>query len=116
MWVAHNLLLRGGELGRVDNRVFDPVTGITVADIDWIAPCADTGGYEVVVVDEMPIKDMQVSRARVPIVIRRRAAGPFNGRSDLSSPCAWEALRMWCLLRSRECARLSWGVEPLFAL
>lgn len=116
LWVAHNLLLRGGELGKVDNRVFDSATGIAIADVDWIAPCADTGGYEVVVVDVMPIKDARVLRARVPMVIRRRVHGSFSGTSELSSPCAWEALRMWWLCRSAECARTAWGTEPLFAL
>lgn len=39
LWTAHNHLLRGGELGRVDSRGFDPAAGITIADVDWIAPC-----------------------------------------------------------------------------
>ncbi|KAL3913301.1 MAG: hypothetical protein SGPRY_008028, partial [Prymnesium sp.] len=32
-------------------------------------------GYEVVVVEVMPVKDASVSRSRVPLVIRRRSAG-----------------------------------------
>lgn len=55
MWTAHNLLLRGGELGRVDKRSFDPAPGITLADVDWISPCEYVGFFEVVVVDVMPI-------------------------------------------------------------
>ena len=96
--------------------MIDPATGITLADVDWIAPCGDTDGYEVAVVDVMPIKDTRVSRARVPMVIRRKAPGPFCGASSLSSPCAWEALRLWWLYRRDECMRVSWGTEPLFAL
>lgn len=96
IWTAHNLLLRGGELGRMDNRAFDWATGITVADIDWIALCEDTGGYEVVVVEVMPIKDARVSRSRVPLLIRRRLPGPFLDRFEYAAPCVWEAIRAWC--------------------
>ena len=115
LWVGHNLLLRGGELGSVDNRGFDAATGITLADVDWIAPYADTDGYEVVVVEVMPIKDARVTRSRVPLVIRRRAAGAFTGRGVVTLPCAWEALRAWWDVRSGECPRAAWGVSPLFA-
>lgn len=115
LWVGHNLLLRGGELGRVDNRVFDPAVGITLADVGWIAPCENTEGYEVVVVEVMPIKDARVSRSRVPLVIRRRAAGPFAGRDMVAAPCAWEARRAWWEVRRVECPRAEWGVAPLFA-
>lgn len=33
IWVGHNLLLLGGELGRSDNKEFDPVLGISIADV-----------------------------------------------------------------------------------
>lgn len=115
LWVGHNLLLRGGEVGRVESRGFDPAAGITLADVDWVPPCEDTAGYEVVVVEVMPVKDARVSRSRVPLVIRRRSAGSFTGRASQASPCAWEALRAWWEMRSRECHRASWGSQPLFA-
>lgn len=115
LWVGHNLLLRGGELGRVDNRGFDAAAGITLADVDWIAPCGDTENYEVAVLEVMPIKDARVTRSRVPLLIRRRAVGPFVGRSAVTAPCAWEALRAWWDVRSAECPRSEWGVAPLFA-
>ena len=116
LWAAHNLLLRGGELGRVENRPFDPATGITIADLDWIAPCEDTGWYEVAVIEVMPIKDARVSRSRVPLLVRRRAWGAFSGLVDLSVPCAWEAIRAWWEVRSMECPKASWGTEPFFAV
>lgn len=115
LWAAHNLLLRGGELGRVDSRGFDPAAGITMADIDWIAPCGDTDGYEVVVVEVMPIKDARVSRARVPLLIRRRVRGVFKGSPDTLGPCAWEALRAFWEVRRLECPRCEWGTAPFFA-
>lgn len=66
-------------MGRVENREFDAAAGIILVDIDWIAPCDDTEGYEVVVVEVMPIKDVRVTRSRVPLVIRRMVKGSFAG-------------------------------------
>ena len=86
-----------------------------MADVDWVAPCDDTEGYEVVVLDVMPIKDARVSRSRVPLMIRRRTTGSFSGRGSTFTPCAWEALRAWWELRCLECPRATWGVSPLFA-
>lgn len=51
LWGGHTLLLRGG---RIDRR--EPAVGITIADLDWIVPCAETKGFEAVSVDVMPIK------------------------------------------------------------
>lgn len=45
IWMAHNLLLRGGEVGRSDGKSFDPATGITVADLDWMSPSEETKGF-----------------------------------------------------------------------
>lgn len=116
LWMAHNLLLRGGEVGRPEGRVFDPAAGITLADLDWISPCEETGGYEVLLVEVMPIKDMRVTRARVPLLIRRRGVGKFSGRPRVDVACAWEAVRAWWELRAAECQPARWGVEPLFAM
>ncbi|KAL1515487.1 hypothetical protein AB1Y20_002111 [Prymnesium parvum] len=51
VWVGHNLLLRGGEFGAPDRKRFSSTVGITLADVEWISPCAETGGYCVVVRD-----------------------------------------------------------------
>lgn len=61
LWIAHNLLLRGGEVGRSEGKVFDPATGITIADLDWVSPCEETSGFEVLLIEVMPIKDVRVS-------------------------------------------------------
>ena len=74
--VGHNLLLRGGELGQVDNRGFDAAAVITLS---YVALRANTEGCEVVVVEVMPIKDARVTRSRGPLVIRRRCLGSFAG-------------------------------------
>lgn len=117
LWTAHNLLLlRGGEPGRVDSRRFDPAAGMTIANVDWVAPCEDTGGYEVAVIEVMPIKDTRVSRATVPLVVRRRAQGIFTGACDSSTPCAWDALSSFWDLRTRECSCNMWGTMPLYAM
>lgn len=33
-WVAHNLLLRGWEVGRSEGKPFDAAAGITLADVE----------------------------------------------------------------------------------
>lgn len=108
--------VRGCELGKVDGKTFDPAACITIADLDWVAPCEDTKGYEVLIIEVMPIRDARVSRARVPLVVRRRVPGPFSGVPNLMTPCAWEAIRAWWMVRSGECPRMSWGTEPFFAM
>lgn len=62
-------------MGRVDNREFDAANGIAIADVEWVAPCEDTGDHEVVVMDVMPIKNAWASRALVPSLERRRVIG-----------------------------------------
>ena len=116
IWVGHNLLLRGGELGRPENKEFDPALGITIADVEWVAPCDETSGYEVVIIDVMPIKDARVTRARVPLLIRRKRIGRFVGILDLCSACPWEALRAWWERRMQEVSPIMVTSAPLFTL
>lgn len=96
--VGHNLLLRGGEFGVPDGKTFDSARGISVGDWDWVAPHHDTDGFEVAVAEVHPAKDAQVSRQRVPLLIRRRSADDRDTRPPvMGSCCAWEAARtLWC--------------------
>lgn len=115
LWGGHNLLLRGGEFGRTDRRNFEPAVGITIADLDWVAPCAESKGFEAVSVDVMPIKDGTATRSRVPCLIRRRSGDSRSVVGHERSVCAWDALRRLWLLRVSEVPSGCLGVAPFFA-
>lgn len=113
LWGGHNLLLRGGEFGRVDNKEFVAAYGLTLADCDWVAPCAETGGYEALVVDMMVIKDERVTRARIPCLVRRRQ--PPQAPRGADPCCAYDALRALWDLRVSQVIAAARAAAPLFA-
>mmetsp|Transcript_35760 Transcript_35760/g.86829 ORF Transcript_35760/g.86829 Transcript_35760/m.86829 type:complete len:479 (-) Transcript_35760:433-1869(-) len=113
LWGGHNLLLRGGEFGCVDNKEFSPAYGLTLADCDWVAPCAETGGYQALVVDMMVIKDERVTRARTPCLIRRRQSPGVPPGADPC--CAYDALRSLWEMRVAQVPRSELSSAPLFA-
>lgn len=115
LWVGHNLMLRGGEFGVTDNATFSQRTGLTLADVDWVDPCAETDYFAAAVVDLMPIKDTHTSRQRIPCLIRRKSRQPSDSLPREHSACAWEALRRWWLVRSKEVPPSQWASVPLFA-
>ncbi|KAL1527477.1 hypothetical protein AB1Y20_016142 [Prymnesium parvum] len=114
LWGGHNLLLRGGEFGCVDNKDFTAAYGLTLADCDWIAPCAETGGYDALVVDMMVIKDERVTRSRVPCLIRRRQPPSVPRGADPC--CAYDALRALWEQRIAQTPPSERSTAPLFAL
>lgn len=98
-----------------DNAAFSSRTGLTIADVDWVDSCAETGHFAAVVVDLMPIKDTHNSRQRIPCLIRRKSRQPTDSLPREHTACAWEALRRWWLIRSREVPPAQWATAPLFA-
>lgn len=116
LWVGHNVLLRGGEFGAPDRKQFSSTVGITLADVEWINPCAETGGFCVAVLDVLPIKNVDESRVRMPMLIRRRSSGALLVMDvQLEDGCAWTALRRLYEVRVREVPAQLHGVAPLFA-
>lgn len=115
LWVGHNLMLRGGEPGTAERVQFSPLTGLTVADVDWVEACEETRGFPVAVVDVMPIKDTHNTRQRIPCPIRRCSGRQMERLSADPVACAWEALRRWWLLRKAEVVPGEWASAPLFA-
>lgn len=113
LWGGHNLLLRGGEFGCVDNRAFVSAYGLTLADCDWVAPCAETGGYHALVVDVMVIKDERVSRSRTPCLIRRRQ--PPHAPRGSDPCCAYDAMRALWEMRIAQVPSVEYSRAPLFA-
>lgn len=115
LWVGHNLMWRGGEAGTTDGKAFSPITGITISDVDWVEPCRESDMFAVSVVDMMPIKDTYTSRSRIPCLIRRCSQAPTSRLPTQPTPCAWEALRRWWLMRTAEVHPSEWANAPLFA-
>ena len=80
---AHNLLLRGGEVGSVDKKPFDTSRDITIGAVEFMAANAESEGMPWLTVDVVPIKDT-VARKRVcPMPVRRRSRGGSLGDDPL---------------------------------
>ena len=90
--LAHNLLLRGGEIGRSDKRPFDAARGITWGSFDWKgAPCAESCWREWLVVWICASKDPEWRHSAVAMPICRRSLpGQEMGADPL---CVYDALR-----------------------
>lgn len=113
--VGHNLLLRGGELGTTDDAAFDSRYGLTLADVEWHSPGADTRGYEVASVNVVPIKDTHANRRRVPCLIQRVDLRPRSVPTPEGVKCPWEALRRLWLARMQQVSAHAASVTPMFA-
>lgn len=113
--VGHNLLLRGGEIGSTDDADFDPRYGLTLGDLKWHEPGADTRGYEVVSVNVSPIKDTHANRRRVPCLIQRTNLLPRAVSPQAEDKCPWGALWMLWQARMRVVSPHAASVTPLFA-
>lgn len=94
--VAHNLLLRGGEVGRTDSKPFDAARDLTIVRIVLHEPCAESGGRPWLTVWVVSIKDVAAKFRIVPLQICARAAG------DTREVCAYTALKR--LLERRKAA------------
>ena len=85
--VAHNLLLRGGEVGRVENADFDSSRGFSWGCIEWRRASAASGWRAWLVAWICAIKDQNATNRRQPVVVcQRRSDG---ARDPL---CAYSAL------------------------
>ena len=70
--VAHNLLLRGGEVGRCSSRPFDPTRDLTIFSVDIMAPCQASGWRRWLIVWVVSIKDVSERHRAVPLSIVER--------------------------------------------
>ena len=84
--VSHNLLLRGGEAGRVEGASFDVRRGFTWGCIEWRAPSATTRGRAWLVAWICAIKDQSATNKRQPVVVCQRNAGVLD--DPLCAYCA----------------------------
>ena len=87
---AHNLLLRGGELGAVSGKAFCPRSDGTLGAIEWMAPCAESRQRPWLKWDTVPIKDVAARRRICPMLVCRRHGGDTPLGDD--PLCTYDAL------------------------
>eukprot|EP00965_Chrysotila_dentata_P023741 786751-Pleurochrysis_carterae.AAC.1 len=89
--IAHNLLLRAGEVGHPPERPFVPTRDLTWASVQWMSPAAVSDGHGWALIHVVPIKDSaaRAKAAPMPLVRRRRRDGP-RGTDGM---CAYD--RLW---------------------
>eukprot|EP00965_Chrysotila_dentata_P079689 2628288-Pleurochrysis_carterae.AAC.1 len=88
--LAHNLLLREGEVGYPTEREFDPSRDLTWASVQWMQPSAASDGHEWALVHVVPIKDTSMRRKATPMPLRQRQRGGTRRADPL---CSFDALR-----------------------
>ena len=71
--VAHNLLLRGGEVGRTDSRPFDTARDLTLVSVILHEPCAESGWRPWLTIWLVSIKVVNAKFRIVPLQICARA-------------------------------------------
>ena len=87
---AHNLLLRGGELGVVEGKAFDPKRDCSFGAFEFRAPCRDSAGMPWLIWHTVPVKDTVARRRVCPMAVRRRSQGA-RGADPL---CTYDAIVM----------------------
>lgn len=93
--VAHNLLLRGGEVGRTTDGSWEASRDLSLADVMLRAPCADSGGLPWLLVWLVSDKDVHARHRVVPM--------PIRARSQTDDPmCAYTALATYVQRRWSE--------------
>ena len=104
--LAHNLLLRGGEVGVPDGIEPDPQRIITFASMLWQLSRAESSWRLWLIVLVVPIKDTNARKRGYPCPVARRHDGPL-GTDPL---CAYDAVAVAYWLR-RGGARATFPVD-----
>lgn len=91
--LAHNLVLRAGEIGCPYENEFDTSANMTWASIDWRKPCSESRGLPWCMVLVAPCKFQNGQPTRVPMPVRARAD---THTQQGAAMCAYTSLkRMW---------------------
>ena len=72
---AHNLLLRGGEVGVVDGKKIDTLRDITIGAVEFRPPGPESDGFPWLTIELVPIKDTTARRREAVMPVRRRSLG-----------------------------------------
>ena len=87
--LAHNLLLRGGELGVVDGKALDSARDLTIGAIEFMQPNEESAMMPWMTVDVVAVKDVVARHRSVPLPVRRRQIGGALGDDPL---CTYDAV------------------------
>ena len=87
--LAHNLVLRGGELCVVTDVAFDSARDIVLGSVDIREPCAESDGCHWMTVDVTAIKDGDARNVTVPMPVRRRSSVGALGADPM---CTYDAV------------------------
>jgi len=68
--LAHNLLLRGGELCSVEGKPLDVGRDLVFGAIEWREPCSESRGLPWVTVDVVAVKDTEANHRICPMPVR----------------------------------------------
>lgn len=99
---ALSCLLRGGEVGRVNAKPFDPDRGLTwqlydsdtrVGTFEWLSPEMLQQPYFAVCLWVVPVKDGAGTQPRYPILIRALEPGPPDDAAPIDPMCLYSHLR-----------------------
>ena len=77
--LAHNLCLRGGEIGVVDGAEFNPARDLKIGDIEFLAPSAESHFKPWLFCYVVAIKDTYAQHRVVPMPVQRLSAGGTLG-------------------------------------
>ena len=91
--IAHNAILRGGEVGVQCGRDPDPSRVISWKSFGWQAPRAESLWRPWLILSVVPIKDPRGSKSAYPIPVPRRHDGPMG--SDPLCPYDAAAIAWW---------------------
>ena len=112
--LAHNLLLRGGELGRSSKRAWDHTRGLTLASFVFCEPCAESAWCAWLLAIIVAIKDTFARHKPMRIPIRRRAtweAQPELGADPLDT---YDAVLLAWRERAKEVSPHDYDTAPFF--
>jgi hypothetical protein len=87
--LAHNIVLRGAELGTAPHIAFDPSRHLTYMNIEFREPCADSNWCLWLIVWLQPAKDQSGTSRRFPMAIQRRSRHCAFGADPM---CTYDAL------------------------
>ena len=87
--LAHNMVLRGGEIGVVTKVAFDSARDIVLGSVDIREPCAESDGCRWMTIDITAIKDGDARNRTVPMPLRRRSNVGALGADPM---CTYDAV------------------------
>ena len=87
--LAHNLLLRGGEVGVVERKLLDVRRDIVLGSVEFMAPNDESNYHQWLTVDVVAVKDAEARHRVCPMPVRRRQRG---GKLGADALCTYDAV------------------------